>query len=76
MIQLKLVREVVFFVCGDLPVAPVQERSILLPSVAIPWDGRPFRREQRRQRDRAHRLWTKFATIVILTEEVQWEIRR
>lgn len=36
---------------------PVQERSILLPSIAIPWDDdKSFRTEQGRQHNRAHAL--------------------
>ena len=50
---------------------PVQERSILLPSVAIPWDDdKSFRAEQRREHDKAHALWNKFTTVVVLTEQV------
>ncbi|KAL8281709.1 hypothetical protein RB600_005247 [Gaeumannomyces tritici] len=51
---------------------PVQERSILLPSEAIPWDDdKSFRTEQRRQHDRAHALWNRFTTVVVLTEQVR-----
>ncbi|PVH90925.1 hypothetical protein DM02DRAFT_647465 [Periconia macrospinosa] len=51
---------------------PVQERSILLPSTAFPWDEeKTFRAEQRHQHDRAHALWNKFTTVVILKEQVR-----
>jgi len=44
--------------CGDFrQFRTVQERLILLPSVAIPWDDdKSFRAEQRHQHDRAHAL--------------------
>ncbi|KAK3391315.1 hypothetical protein B0H63DRAFT_389924 [Podospora didyma] len=59
--------------CGDFrQFRPVQERSILLPSAAIPWeDDKSFRAEQRRQHDKAHSLWNKFTTVVVLTEQVR-----
>ncbi|KAL2127075.1 hypothetical protein VTI74DRAFT_11378 [Chaetomium olivicolor] len=59
--------------CGDFrQFRPVQERLILIPSTAILWDAdKPFRIEQRRQHDQAHALWTKFTTVVILTEQVR-----
>ncbi|KAL8326728.1 hypothetical protein RB597_003174 [Gaeumannomyces tritici] len=59
--------------CGDFrQFRPVQERSILLPSEAIPWDDdKSFRTEQRRQHDRAHALWNRFTTVVVLTEQVR-----
>ncbi|KAJ3530216.1 hypothetical protein NM208_g9424 [Fusarium decemcellulare] len=51
---------------------PVQERSILLPSSSIPWDDeKSFKAEQRFQHDRAHALWNKFTTVVILHEQVR-----
>jgi hypothetical protein len=40
--------------------------------VAIPWDDdKSFKAEQRRQHDKAHALWTKFTTVVLLTEQVR-----
>ncbi|OWT42275.1 hypothetical protein VFPPC_18429 [Pochonia chlamydosporia 170] len=59
--------------CGDFhQFRPVQERSILLPSAAIPWDEeRTFRTEQRYQHDKAHALWKKFTTVVMLNEQVR-----
>lgn len=44
--------------CGDFrQFRPVQERSILLPSAAIPWDNdKSFKTEQRRQHSKAHAL--------------------
>lgn len=40
--------------------------------MAIPWDDdKSFRTEQRRQYDKAHALWNKFTTVVILTEEIR-----
>lgn len=42
--------------CGDFhQFRPVQERSILLPSLALPWnEENSFTMEQRRQHDKAH----------------------
>ncbi len=59
--------------CGDFhQFRPVQERSILLPSAVTSWDlERSFGVEQRHQHDRAHALWRKFATVVILDEQVR-----
>lgn len=59
--------------CGDFhQFRPVQERSILLPSAAISWDEeRTFRMEQRYQHDKAHALWKKFTTVVMLNEQVR-----
>ncbi|KAM9876020.1 hypothetical protein VDGL01_09923 [Verticillium dahliae] len=59
--------------CGDFhQFRPVQERSILLPSSAIPWEGdQSFGLEQRRQHDVAHALWRKFTAVVILDEQVR-----
>ncbi|PVH91576.1 hypothetical protein DM02DRAFT_647273 [Periconia macrospinosa] len=59
--------------CGDFhQFRPVQERSILLPSTEFPWDGeKTFRTEQRYQHDKAHALWSKFTTVVILKEQVR-----
>ena len=51
---------------------PVQERSIVLPSAAVAWDiERAFSAEQRHQHDRAHSLWKKFTTVVMLDEQVR-----
>lgn len=51
---------------------PVQERSILLPSSAIPWnEGRMFNAEQRHRHDKAHALWKRFTTVVMLKEQVR-----
>jgi hypothetical protein len=59
--------------CGDFhQFRPVQERSILLPSGAIPWDEEnSFTAEQRHQHDKAHALWKRFTTVVILKEQVR-----
>ncbi|KAL8376641.1 hypothetical protein RB595_007651 [Gaeumannomyces hyphopodioides] len=59
--------------CGDFhQFRPVQERSIILPSTAIPWDEeKSFRTEQRYQHDKAHALWKKFTTVVMLNEQVR-----
>lgn len=59
--------------CGDFhQFRPVQERSILLPSTAFPWDEeKTFKSEQRYQHDKAHALWNKFTTVVILKEQVR-----
>ncbi len=59
--------------CGDFhQFRPVQERSILLPSAAISWDlERSFGAEQRHQHDKAHALWSKFTTVVLLDEQVR-----
>jgi hypothetical protein len=59
--------------CGDFhQFRPVQERSILLPSTAISWHGeKSFKAEQRYQHDRAHALWNKFTTVVMLDEQVR-----
>ena len=59
--------------CGDFhQFRPVQERSILLPSVAIPWDkDNSFRVTQRYQHDKAHALWKKFTSVVMLDEQVR-----
>jgi hypothetical protein len=51
---------------------PVQERSILVPSSDYPWDeGKTFKIEQRRQHDKAHMLWKRFTTVVMLKEQVR-----
>jgi len=51
---------------------PVQERSIFVPSSDFPWDeGKTFRVEQRYQHDKAHMLWMKFTTVVMLHEQVR-----
>lgn len=59
--------------CGDFhQFPPVQERSILLPSAATAWDeGKTFRTEQRHQHDKAHALWKKFTTVIMLDEQVR-----
>jgi len=47
-------------------------RSILLPSTAIAWDeGKIFKAEQRYQHDKAHALWKRFTTVVLLKEQVR-----
>jgi PIF1-like helicase len=51
---------------------PVQERSILVPSSDFSWDeGKTFRVEQRHQHDKAHMLWKRFTTVVMLNEQVR-----
>ncbi|KAM4067436.1 AAA domain-containing protein [Hirsutella rhossiliensis] len=51
---------------------PVQERSILLPSSAVSWDeDYSFRAEQRHQHDKAHALWKRFTTVVMLDEQMR-----
>ncbi|PNP59973.1 hypothetical protein FNYG_14697 [Fusarium nygamai] len=59
--------------CGDFhQFRPVQERSILLPSVAVSWnEDNSFKAEQRHQHDKAHALWKKFTTVVMLDEQVR-----
>ncbi len=59
--------------CGDFrQFRPVQERSILLPSMAVSWDeDNSFRAEQRHQHDKAHALWKSFTTVVMLDEQVR-----
>ncbi|RKK73233.1 hypothetical protein BFJ71_g17436, partial [Fusarium oxysporum] len=59
--------------CGDFhQFRPVQERSILLPSMAVSWDeDNSFKAEQRHQHDKAHALWKKFTTVVMLDEQVR-----
>jgi hypothetical protein len=59
--------------CGDFhQFRPVQDRSILLPSTATSWDeGKTFRIEQRHQHDKAHALWKKFTTVIMLNEQVR-----
>ncbi|XP_044715147.1 PIF1-like helicase domain-containing protein [Hirsutella rhossiliensis] len=59
----------VVILCGDFhQFRPVQERSILLPSAAVAWDeDGAFAAEQRRQHDKAHALWRRFTTVVMLT---------
>jgi hypothetical protein len=59
--------------CGDFhQFRPVQERSMLLPSAAISWEqDDSFRAEQRHQHDKAHALWKKFTTVVMLDEQVR-----
>ena len=51
---------------------PVQERSVLVPSSDFLWDeGKTFRVEQRYQHDKAHALWKRFTTVVMLNEQVR-----
>ncbi|KAK4074905.1 hypothetical protein Purlil1_12836 [Purpureocillium lilacinum] len=59
--------------CGDFhQFRPVQERSILLPSVAVSWDvDNSFKAEQRHQHDKAHALWKKFTSVIILEEQMR-----
>ncbi|XP_044717360.1 PIF1-like helicase domain-containing protein [Hirsutella rhossiliensis] len=59
--------------CGDFhQFRPVQERSILLPSTAVSWDmDNSFKAEQRHQHDKAHALWKRFTTVVMLDEQVR-----
>ncbi|OWT42256.1 ATP-dependent DNA helicase PIF1 [Pochonia chlamydosporia 170] len=59
--------------CGDFhQFRPVQERSILLPSGVISWDEeRSFSVEQRHEHNKAHNLWKRFATVVLLNEQVR-----
>ncbi|RYC79720.1 hypothetical protein BFJ63_vAg17395 [Fusarium oxysporum f. sp. narcissi] len=59
--------------CGDFhQFRPVQERSILLPSAAISWnEEKSFKSEQRYQHDRAHALWKRFTTVIMLDEQVR-----
>jgi hypothetical protein len=63
----------VVLLCGDFhQFRPIQERSIVVPSSAIPWDEeKSFRVEQRYQHDKVHELWKKFTTVVILKEQVR-----
>ncbi|XP_044716497.1 PIF1-like helicase domain-containing protein [Hirsutella rhossiliensis] len=57
--------------CGDFhQFRPVQERSILLPSTAVSWDvDSSFKAETRHQHDKAHALWKRFTTTVMLDEQ-------
>ncbi|KAM4063484.1 PIF1-like helicase [Hirsutella rhossiliensis] len=59
--------------CGDFhQFRPVQERSILLPSAAVSWDeDSSFRAERHHQHDRAHALWRRFTTVVMLDEQMR-----
>ena len=59
--------------CGDFrQFRPVQERPIILPSAAFPWDEeKRFTFDQRHKHDKAHSLWKKFTTIIILTEQMR-----
>jgi hypothetical protein len=63
----------VVLLCGDFhQFRPVQERSILLPSSATAWDeGNIFKAEQRYQHDKAHALWKRVTTVVMLKEQVR-----
>ncbi|KJZ70119.1 hypothetical protein HIM_10489 [Hirsutella minnesotensis 3608] len=59
--------------CGDFhQFRPVQERSILLPSAAFSWDvDNSFKAEQQQQHDKAHALWKRFTTVVMLDEQMR-----
>jgi hypothetical protein len=59
--------------CGDFhQFRPVQERSILLSSAAVSWDvDNSFKAEQRHRHDKAHALWKKFTTVVMLDEQMR-----
>jgi hypothetical protein len=59
--------------CGDFhQFRPVQDRPIVLPSAAVSWDvDNSFKAEQRHQHDKAHALWKKFTTVVMLNEQVR-----
>lgn len=59
--------------CGDFhQFRPAQERSILLPSTTISWDDdNSFRSEQRHQHNKAHALWEKFTTVLMMDEQVR-----
>jgi hypothetical protein len=59
--------------CGDFhQFRPVQERSILITSTAIPWnEEHGFKAEQRHQHDKAHALWKRFTKVVILNEQIR-----
>ncbi|KAM4061529.1 PIF1-like helicase [Hirsutella rhossiliensis] len=59
--------------CGDFQqFRPVQERSIVPPSAAISWDvDNSFKAEQRHQHDKAHALWKRFTTVVMLNEQMR-----
>ncbi|KAM4064147.1 PIF1-like helicase [Hirsutella rhossiliensis] len=63
----------VVILCGDFhQFRPVQERSILLPSAAVAWDeDGAFAAEQRRRHDKAHALWRRFTTVVMLDEQMR-----
>ncbi|GJN72473.1 hypothetical protein PLICBS_006546 [Purpureocillium lilacinum] len=51
---------------------PVQERPIILPSEAIQWDASSsFNAEQRYQHDKAHALWRRFTSVVMLDEQMR-----
>ncbi|XP_044715996.1 AAA domain-containing protein [Hirsutella rhossiliensis] len=50
----------------------IDERSIVLPSAAISWDvDNSFKAEQRHQHDKAHALWKRFTTVVMLNEQMR-----
>jgi hypothetical protein len=59
--------------CGDFhQFRPVQEGSILLSSGDLRWDQEnSFKVEERYQHDKAHALWKKFTTVVMLKEQVR-----
>jgi hypothetical protein len=63
---------VVLFLRDFKQFRPVQERSILVPSSDFPWDeGKTFKVEQRHQHDKAHKLWNRFTSVVMLHEQVR-----
>ncbi|KAJ6437585.1 membrane protein [Purpureocillium lavendulum] len=59
--------------CGDFhQFRPVQERSIVIPSAAVTWDvDNSFGAEQRHQHEKAHALWKRFTTVVMLDEQMR-----
>lgn len=59
--------------CGDFQqFRPVHDRLILLLSMAVSYDeDNSFKVEQRHQHDKAHALWKKFTTVVMLDEQVR-----
>jgi hypothetical protein len=63
---------VVLFLGDFKQFRPVQERSILVSSSDFPWDeGKTFKVEQRHQHDKAHKLWKRFTSVVMLHEQVR-----
>ncbi|GJN80394.1 hypothetical protein PLIIFM63780_003920 [Purpureocillium lilacinum] len=59
--------------CGGLhQFRPVQERPILLRSAAVSWDvDNSFKARQRHQHDKAHVLWRRFTTAIMLKEHMR-----
>ncbi|XP_044714556.1 PIF1-like helicase domain-containing protein [Hirsutella rhossiliensis] len=58
--------------CGDFQQFRPVKRSIVLPSAAISWDvDNSFKAEQRHQHDKAHALWKRFTTVVMLDEQMR-----